>query len=349
MVKNKESVPAEADQKPVAEGKKTGVKGFLVRLVLWALLLGALYGLWRNPQIATNLAEMFAAQTATEEEVDENAAATEDLYRQIAILQNQVRELNLRQADQNYAPSGETVDLSRFEEKFEAIEKQNLNVINSKADVATVLGIVNRLDKIEERLDTLAKISDDGALVLTAVMMVKECADAGTNFVYEAEILQQLAQNEKALAPDVATIVKYAREGVKPQSNLTARFRKIYRTLTKVQQQQDLERKSWKERLNMKLNEIVKVKRVNDMEYSQADLNADLKKANELVKQGELVQALAVLHSLDPELLKNADLTSWVNDAQAKIEFNQAIANISAHSLALMKVNSIKKTVQDVQ
>lgn len=56
--------------------------------------------------------------------------------------------------------SSATVDLSRFDSKLEAIEKQNLNVIDPKADVATVLGIITRLDKIEERLDTLAKISD---------------------------------------------------------------------------------------------------------------------------------------------------------------------------------------------
>lgn len=67
-------------------------------------------------------------------------------------------------------------------------------MIDSKADVATVLGIITRLDKIEERLDTLAKISDDGALVLTATMMVKESSENGTNFAYEAEILQQLAK-----------------------------------------------------------------------------------------------------------------------------------------------------------
>ena len=38
----------------------------------------------------------------------------------------------------------------------------------------------------------------------------------------------------------------------------------------------------------------------------------------------------------------NEILKVWMDKAQAKINFNQAIANISAHSLALMKVNSLK-------
>lgn len=343
MVKNKESVSVDAEAKSVAA--KSVVKKVFIKLVVWGLLVGALYGLWRNPQIIDNLQEMANSRSVVEEEADENAAANLYLSQQLAVLQNQVRELQSREV---YVPSGETVDLSRFEEKFDAIEKQNLNVINSKADVATVLGIITRLDKIEERLDTLAKISDDGALVLTAVMMIKESADAGTNFVYEAEILQQLAQNEQAIAPDVEAIAAYAKSGVKSQNNLAVRFNRIYRTLAKVQQQQDLESKGWKERLNMKLNEIVKVKRVNDIGVSQADINADLKKANELVKQGELAQALQILQTIDPVLRQDTALTEWMDDAQARVRFNQSIADISAHSLALMKVNSIKKAIQDV-
>ena len=38
----------------------------------------------------------------------------------------------------------------------------------------------------------------------------------------------------------------------------------------------------------------------------------------------------------------NEILKVWMDKAQAKVNFNQAIANISAHSLALMKVNSLK-------
>ena len=201
------------------------------------------------------------------------------------------------------------------------------------------------LDKIEERLDTLAKISDDGALVLTATMMVKESSENGTNFAYEAEILQQLAKNDTAIQGDVETISRYAREGVKSQNSLINEFKKIYRRLAKVQTKQDLEGKNWKEVLNIKFNEVVKVKRVNDVlsPQNEAENENNFKKINEEVKNGNLQQALDGLHQLDSSFIVNDPaMQKWMAEVQARINFNQAIANISAHSLALMKVNSIK-------
>jgi len=260
------------------------------------------------------------------------------------VLQNQINQLQ-NQISSFPEGSSATVDLSRFDSKLEAIEKQNLNVIDSKADVATVLGIITRLDKIEERLDTLAKISDDGALVLTATMMVKESSENGTNFAYEAEILQQLAKNDTAIQGDVETISRYAREGVKSQNSLINEFKKIYRRLAKVQTKQDLEGKNWKEVLNIKFNEVVKVKRVNDVlsPQNEAENENNFKKINEEVKNGNLQQALDGLHQLDSSFIVNDPaMQKWMAEVQARINFNQAIANISAHSLALMKVNSIK-------
>lgn len=320
------------------------IKKAAVRVVVWAVFLGVIYGLWRNPQIIRNMAAYVSAQTSDRAEIEENTARENQFDRQLSMLQSQI---NYMQVQLNSLPAGENeaVDLSRFEDKLEAIEKQNLNVIDSKADVATVLGIITRLDKIEERLDTLAKISDDGALVLTAVMMVKESSENGTNFVYEAEILQQLAKNDKDIQSDVETIARAAREGVKPLSYLNREFGNIYSRLAKVKTQQDMEGKSWKEVLNIKFNEVVKVKRVNDVAAPQNEAHEKdcLQRIRELVGNGDLRLALDSLHQMDnPVLTGDAALQKWMAEAQAKVNFNQAIANISAHSLALMKINTLK-------
>ena len=260
MVKSVENKPVEVSKSQIAATAKKA----MLRIVFWVLFLGILYGLWLNPQIITNMVKFISMQTATEESQEENTVREDEFYRRMNVLQNQINQLQ-NQISSLPEGSSATVDLSRFDSKLEAIEKQNLNVIDSKADVATVLGIITRLDKIEERLDTLAKISDDGALVLTATMMVKESSENGTNFAYEAEILQQLAKNDTAIQGDVETISRYAREGVKSQNSLINEFKKIYRRLAKVQTKQDLEGKNWKEVLNIKFNEVVKVKRVNDV------------------------------------------------------------------------------------
>ncbi len=330
MVKSAENKQAEMSGTPVA----AQIKKAAVRVVVWAVFLGVIYGLWRNPQIVRNMAAYVSAQTSDKAETEENTARENQFDRQLSMLQSQI---NYMQAQLNSLPVGENeaVDLSRFEDKLEAIEKQNLNVIDSKADVATVLGIITRLDKIEERLDTLAKISDDGALVLTAVMMVKE----------SSEILQQLAKNDKDIQSDVETIARAAREGVKPLSYLNREFGNIYSRLAKVKTQQDMEGKSWKEVLNIKFNEVVKVKRVNDVAAPQNEAHEkdSLQRIRELVGNGDLRLALDSLHQMDnPVLTGDAALQKWMAEAQAKVNFNQAIANISAHSLALMKINTLK-------
>ena len=340
MVKSVENKPVEVSKSQIAATAKKA----MLRIVFWVLFLGILYGLWLNPQIITNMVKFISMQTATEESQEENTVREDEFYRRMNVLQNQINQLQ-NQISSLPEGSSATVDLSRFDSKLEAIEKQNLNVIDSKADVATVLGIITRLDKIEERLDTLAKISDDGALVLTATMIVKESSENGTNFAYEAEILQQLAKNDTAIQGDVETISRYAREGVKSQNSLINEFKKIYRRLAKVQTKQDLEGKNWKEVLNIKFNEVVKVKRVNDVlsPQNEAENENNFKKINEEVKNGNLQQALDGLHQLDSSFIVNDPaMQKWMAEVQARINFNQAIANISAHSLALMKVNSIK-------
>ena len=308
MVKSVENKPVEVSKSQIAATAKKA----MLRIVFWVLFLGILYGLWLNPQIITNMVKFISMQTATEESQEENTVQEDEFYRRMNVLQNQINQLQ--------------------------------NQISS-LPVATVLGIITRLDKIEERLDTLAKISDDGALVLTATMMVKESSENGTNFAYEAEILQQLAKNDTAIQGDVETISRYAREGVKSQNSLINEFKKIYRRLAKVQTKQDLEGKNWKEVLNIKFNEVVKVKRVNDVlsPQNEAENENNFKKINEEVKNGNLQQALDGLHQLDSSFIVNDPaMQKWMTEVQARINFNQAIANISAHSLALMKVNSIK-------
>ena len=80
------------------------------------------------------------------------------------------------------------------------------------------MGLVTRLDKAEENLDKLAKVTDQGALVLSATMLIKEAADNGQRFEYETEILQLLAKGDVKLNEPIAIIAKYAKDGIQTKS-----------------------------------------------------------------------------------------------------------------------------------
>lgn len=213
-------------------------------------------------------------------------------------------------------------------------------MIDSKADVALVLGLLTRMDKVETQMGRLAKISDDGALILSATVMIKEAAAKGEPFAYEAEVLDLLARGDEKISQPVAEIVKYAPQGIKSKKALAASFNKIYAEL--LEQQKEEFAKTWKDRLNSKLNEIIKVKRVKE-EAPEFEEDKVLEKAKKLVDAGKIAKAVSLLDEAQhKDAAADAALSGWMSEARARIEFDRAVSRISTHSLALMKVNYLK-------
>ncbi len=304
----------------------------VAKLLFVAALGGAGYALWANPQIVDQIKGSFDFKSSKAEQ----QRVLEDLSRQVKHLQNQVDFLSEQRKNDDY---------QEMKDKVAAIEKTNLNVIDSKADVATVLGIITRMDKAEYKLDNLAKVTDEGALILTSAMLVKDAAERGGQFEYEAEVLQEISKDNLKMREPVAVIVKYASEGVLPPEVLKNRFGKIYKAMLKEQKQAF--EQSWTDRLNSKLSEFVQIKRVKE-EAPVFEANQGLEIVKHEMENGNLAAAVKELgRSENADLLKNKALHKWYNQAKATVEFNQAVSKISASSLALMKVNFIRKTAKN--
>lgn len=333
----------------IAPEKETVVKKFKfskTKFVVWVVFGAVVALVWYNPQLINRGIDFARKVNFSNEEANENKQAIAELSRQVANLQYEVQQTKAQMSDRN-EPQTIAIDdvaLAEFKEKIAAIEKQNLNVINSKADVATVLGVITRLDQAEDRLNTLAKVSDDGALILSATMMVKESAAKGGNFEYEAEILDQLAKSDLKIKDEVAILTKYSSSGIHTAKYLSAEFAGIYQSLLKKQKEEF--EKTWKDRLNNKLNEIIQVKRVNkDTPVFEKDKT--LENIKLLVENENFAKVVEVLEKPDnQELLTDTALQQWLGEVKARAEFENAINRISTRSLALMKVNYIKREVQ---
>ncbi|MBQ8465435.1 MAG: hypothetical protein IJ545_05440 [Alphaproteobacteria bacterium] len=300
------------------------IKSLLSKLILIGLIGGGAYWLYLNPQVL----QRFDQKNESHQENDSEALILQinQLQNQVAVLQSQILERT-------------EPDMSGFEEKVERLEKQNLNVIDSKADAAIVLGMLTRVDKLENRLDKLAKISDDGALILSAAMLVKQAAEEGGNFVYEAEILNQLTPKESTIQKDVSLIEEYARNGVSSKANLIQQFKTIYE---KTHQPSEETAQNWKERFNAKLNEYIKVSKKGEKEQVEENTD-DLAKVASFVFDGQIKKAVLLIESSESDAIKqNQSLQEWLVDAQNMLSFKQAIRNIAAYSLAEMKVNNLK-------
>ena len=299
-----------------------------VKLFLFLILAGGIYGLAAYPQVRQSSLNYVLSWFNTED----------DYQNQLNLMKSQI--LALQQSLQQMESQKPEIDFSYVDEKISDIEKFNRNVIDSKANVATVLGVITRMDKAEQRLDTLSKVSDESALILTAAMLVKDSAERGNHFEYEAEVLQELAKGAPQFAEAVQVVASYAPKGIVSQDVLEFEFDDIYQSL--IKEQKATFEKNWKDRINSKLNELVQIKRVNEkaLKFVVDEKLEDVKTA---VDEGKLALAVQKLEMLDNPLFKeNKALQNWIEKAKANVAFYRAINKISASSLAIMKVKFLK-------
>ena len=310
------------------------------RIILWAIFLLVIGYLWLRPEIVYNIVGRFSQPTP----VSAPQSQDDELISRLRRLNNRLSELEhrLNQAEPavEAAPSAEIAQLN---ERLTNFEKQNISLLDAKADSATVLGLVNRLDKLEQRLDNMAKISDQGALILTTVMMIKDASARGNTFPYEAEVLSQLGNSEPDLQAPISEILRFAHRRLPSAASLTADFDNLYNTISKAEQDKAIASKDWKERLNMKLSEYVSVKRTDQAEADIPQQPDTMLSAKNDVDKQEFSAALSILTQPENQALRQEypELDNWINAASEYTTFHQAIGQISTYSLALMKLNYV--------
>lgn len=313
----------------VSQEKSKKIKKTAIKLFLFIVVCGFVYLFATNPNLRQKGVDFMTSLWG--EKVD---------------YQKQINQLNMQVSDlqqrfNRLAQAQQQLDFSYVDEKISNIEKLNQNIIDSKADVATILGVITRMDKAEERLDALNKISDDSALILTAAMLVKDSAERGGSFEYEADVLQELSKETPKFKDSVALISEYASSGIVPENKLVQNFNSIYKSLLK--EQKATFEKTWKDRLNSKLNELVQIKRVHE-DAPKFKADAGLEAVKKAVDSGNLTLAINELKKADnQEFLKNEQLKNWLKNAEENQKFYAAINRISAASLAIMKVKFLKK------
>lgn len=228
--------------------------------------------------------------------------------------------------------------INELRDKVGKIENLTNQYMNIKADSSALISLGERVDTIDKRTQRLNQLSNDGALILTAALMIKENAAAGLPVRFEAEILRQLAASQ----PDIATSIEYIYNNSARQypsdKNLVKKFNQITQTAIYNAKHQG----TWKDRLLRKINEYVQI--------SGPDINnpvnreiLTLTKIQGYVDDNQ--SALAVEMLSKPEnsyLLNNKELEDWYAITDSKLKFNRALSEICAYSLALMKTESLQ-------
>lgn len=303
-------------------------------VVAAAVILG--YKLWENPKLWYQMRDALL-----------DSSSKEDIYQpQIDLLQENLSAMQKQLAA--VARKAENPDFSKMEQRIDNIEQINVNTIKSKADVETVLGLIGRMDNTEGRLNDLAKVSDEGALILTVAMLVKDAGQRGGTFVYEAEVLNELAAGNHKIAGEVARINEISEVGVPSTEELQREFAAVY--LAKYPEapvEEVFEGENWKDRIYHQLHKVVQIKKsdelkaVNKPELSEEDRAWGI--IRDYVADGDIYRAVAIIKKpLNAKLTEDKSLAGWLKKAEMYKDFNDSVSRISANALAVMKVKFLR-------
>ena len=235
-------------------------------------------------------------------------------------------------------PESVTNAINGLQDKVGKMETLTAQYMNIKADSSAVISLGERLDELEKRTRRLSRISNDGALVLTAALMIRENAAAGQPVRFEAEMLKQLAAGR----PEIETAVDYVYNNSSRQypsnKNLTESFNRISGRIVYNLRHQG----SWKDRLLRKINEYIHISSPAADSRENAEITA-LEEIKGYVDEGQFAIAVELLSRPENEtLLADEALNKWFAITDSKLKFNRALSEISAYSLALMKTEGLK-------
>lgn len=279
--------------------------------------------------------------------VDELMVAKPDevMVGQVVELQQQLADLQSKLREVEYM--AKNPDFSQMQKRIDDMEQISVNTIKSKADVDALLGLVVRMDNAEEKLRELSKVTDDGALILTSAMLVKEAGERGGEFVYEAEVLSEVTKGNVKIKDEVKRLEEIAALGVPSKEELQKDFIDAYVAKYPQEIEEENVAANWKERIYNQLQKIIKIKKAGEnkeetkQEFSEEDRAWDI--VRDFVLSGEIIRAVGIAEKpLNHELLENAGFKAWLHNAQIYRDFYENVSRITANGLAVMKVKFLK-------
>ena len=322
----------EEEEKKADEVKKPHKPFSFVKLFWWAgflaLVGGAGYYVWKNPNFVSDAKEYLLKDESRDQEFAKLQGEIAQLQADIKVLRSSVSRAT--------GEVSNTVDnaMESLNDKFVAMEKINTSIIDSKADVAMLLGVIARMDKAEERLDGIAKVSDDSALILSTTMLIKEKALKGESYVFEAEVLGLLSEGKVKIKDDIALVASYAGGNVATNFDLVSDFENIYQKINAQKEVAPEEPGTWKERVKKKWDEMFVVRR---KEESKPEVQDHLAVARINVLAGNFYKTI-----LEVEKTNDPIFVKWVEKAKQRVELDKAFSRISTYCLALMQVKNLK-------
>lgn len=266
---------------------------------------------------------------------------------QIAKLESKIAHLehDLRTHLQNDAPIT-VADISALNEKFNNLNKINSEILDSKASLSALMGLVERIDSIEAEVKKLNAGTSNSALVLTAAALVENAAKRRQPFMYEASVLVELSRGTP-MEKSAQIIAGLSIKGIPSREELIDRFLKLYE-VTFIEREQPMpepvsptQEKDWKQNLKDKFDSLLVVEKISEGgELEMARTEAPVDDIYRLVRDGEF--EAAVLKMSTNKNYQTEAFEIWIEDTRAEKTFNKQMAKIKALTLGEMKAEALR-------
>jgi len=303
------------------------------------ILLVVILGIGGVGYLAVN-SSMQKHQAAKKAEPAKQAAVVNSNEKRIAQLEQKVAELQVlvNQAAKNQGFTEEDVDKkvgqlrSDVKVALENIMSQVMAQAQVSADKPSQASTPAVIKTVTE-----VKLSQE-MLLANGAIMVRDLAEKGLPFAYEAEVLRILAQGNIPATEYTQIIQRYAASGVKGKNILTSAFNRFYASLNnakctdaEVKPAEVKEPTTWDEKVWAWLKSVIVRKKKAPMPVfiPQED------KVYELVNNGNLAEALRTMQTdANYAQIESPFLQEWKIQVQNYLIFESAVSGLIMNALA---------------
>ncbi|MBR3677016.1 MAG: hypothetical protein IKN71_07780 [Alphaproteobacteria bacterium] len=258
--------------------------------------------------------------------VEQVAGVSENQVNQkLAVLREELlRQINSRNTDAAADASGETEA-----EEAPAPEKTLL--------APEIVSLVAQERKTQE------------VLLASGAIIIRDLAEQGVPFAYEAEVLQILARGNELAENYARTIRSFSNSGISGKNQLIRDFRKIFADLNNTElKNQPVEEKladdaKWTDKAIYWLKRAFVAQKTP--ERPQFTVQDD--EVLNLVNEGRLNDALNALKTSEKYAKINSlPLNEWRAQTEKYLEFNSAISGLIMNALANIRLKEMEHSVQ---
>jgi len=239
-----------------------------------------------------------------------------------------------------------SADIAALNDKFDTLNKLNDEILDSKANLSSVMSIVERIDSLESEIKRLNSGTSNSALVLTAAALVESAAKKRQPFMYEASVLENLSRNTP-MEKSAQIIAGLSIKGIPSKEELIERFIKLYEANFIEKEQPHVNPvtqprpKNWKENLKAKFETMFVIEKIGEGgEVELARQETPVDDIYRLVRDGDF--ETATLKMTTDKKYQTEPFEIWIEDTRSEKIFNKQMAKIKALTLGEMKSEIIK-------